>query len=283
MRFNKVIVVSRSGEVSHLKVIKLLIKRLLAKKREVLLEQYTAKLIPCCSLPMVKERNFGVSGDLIVVVGGDGSLLSVARVASRQNLPIIGVNSGKVGFLSDLSAKNIELIDEVVDGGGFLEKRLLLSARLLEENKVVANLLMANELGFFSYRGGSLIKLSVFVDEKFLGSYLVDGLIIATPTGSTAHSLASGGPVLYPQLECLVIVAVSSYNLGARPIVLSALSSLRVVVEKTDGNEVLVVGDGQMQQVLSGGEVEIRRSKHQLRLFHPNSYDYFKVLNAKLH
>lgn len=275
-------IIGRQNTVDVIKILSLLVKHLQTKKVKVFLEQDTATILSNHKIPTVPREALGDSCDLIMVVGGDGSLLSAARIAAYHNLPIVGINRGHLGFLTDITPNSITKIDEILAGHYLEEHRFLLAAKIKSQNKLVAQNLALNDIVLLSYATGHMIELGVFVDQQFLCNYRADGLIIATPTGSTAHALSSGGPILHPTLESIALVPILSHNLSSRPIVISSESKIEIIFNKNNPTDLLALYDGQTQILMQGGKILISKAKEKLRLLHPVDYNYFETLRTKL-
>ncbi len=282
LRFKNIAIIGRQNNPGIAKTLCALIKHLQTKAIKVFLEHDTAMTLPSCKIPTVQRDKLKDFCDLIIVVGGDGSLLNAARTAARQKLPIVGINRGNLGFLTDITPKNIAKIDDILAGNYHAEHRFLLTAKMENQNKLIAENLALNDIVLLSYTTGHMIEFAVYVDQKFLCNYRADGLIIATPTGSTAHALSSGGPILYPTLENVVLVPVLSHNLSSRPIVISSNSKIKIVFNESNPTDLLVLCDGQTQTMLQGGTIKISKAKEKLRLLHPADYNYFEILRTKL-
>lgn len=281
--FKSVAIIGRQNTVDTRKTLSNLIKHLQKKKINIVLEHDTAKILPNHKLQIIPREKLRDYCDLIVVIGGDGSLLSAARIAAKQDLPIVGINRGKLGFLTDIAPNNITKLDTILAGKFYEEQRFLLAAEMKNHDKDVIQNLALNDIVFLSYIAGHMIDFSVYVGQQFLCDYHADGLIIATPTGSTAHALSSGGPILHPALEAVVLVPMLSHNLSSRPIVIKSDSTIKIIFNSANTADLLVRCDGQVQTMLHGCSVKIKRAKEKLRLLHPTDYSYFEILRTKLH
>jgi len=281
--FKSVAIIGRQNTVAARKTLSNLITHLQLKKINIALEQGTAKILPNHKLPVIPHEKLCDNCELIIVLGGDGSLLSAARIAACQDLPIIGINRGKLGFLTDIAPNNITKIDAILAGEFYEERRFLLASEMQNNDKAIVRNLALNDIVFLSYIAGHMINFSVHVDQQFLCSYYADGLIIATPTGSTAHALSSGGPILHPALEAVVLVPMLSHNLSSRPIVIKSNSTIKVTFNNANTTDLLVRCDGQVQTMLHGSSVKIKKAKEKLRLLHPTDHNYFETLRTKLH
>ena len=282
IKFKNIAIIGRQNTTGAAKTLSALIKYLQTKKINVALEHDTATIIPNCKVPTIPREKLKNNCDLIIVVGGDGSILSAARIAASQNLPIVGINRGNLGFLTDITPSNLTKIDEILAGKYLEEHRFLLTVTTENQNKLPNKSLALNDITFFSYITGRMIEFAVYIDQQFLCNYRSDGLIIATPTGSTAHALSSGGPIIHPTLKNIVLVPVLSHNLSSRPIVISNKSNIEIAFNENNLANLLVLCDGQTQTNIHSGPIKISKAKERLRLLHPTDYNYFETLRTKL-
>jgi len=228
--------------------------------------------------------DLGEEADLAVVVGGDGNMLGAGRVLSRFDIAVIGVNRGNLGFLTDLDP---EAFDEhllgVLKGEYISEKRILLNTSIYRYGMLKGTNLAFNETILHPGKIPAMIEFEVYIDDSLMLSQRADGLLVSTPTGSTAYSLSAGGPIVSPNLEAISLMAMFPHTLSSRPIVISANSTVRLVVSLNNEENMMVSCDGHVHiGVLPGDEIIIKRDKNSLHLIHPKSYDYFKVLREKL-
>lgn len=281
--FKSVAIIGRQNTADTRKTLSKLIKHLQTKKINIILEHDTSKILSNHKIAAIPREKLRDNCELIIVIGGDGSLLSAARIAARQDLPIVGINRGSLGFLTDIAPNNIKKIDEILAGKFHEEQRFLLSTEMKDSNKDVVQNIALNDIVFLSYIAGHMLDFSVYVDRQFLCNYRADGLIIASPTGSTAHALSCGGPILHYTLEAVVLIPMLSHNLSSRPIVIKNDSVIKITFNNADSTDLLVRCDGQVQTMLQGSYVKIKKAKEKLRLLHPVDYNYFETLRTKLH
>jgi NAD+ kinase len=225
----------------------------------------------------------GRSADLVVVLGGDGTMLSAARVLAPFRVPIAGINLGRLGFLTDIPADLMEnVLAAMLDGAYTEEERLMLSSVVIRKREKVFKTLATNDVVVSRGAMGSMIEFEVYVDGQFVYNLRSDGLIVCTPTGSTAYALSSGGPILHPSLGAMALVPIAPHTLSNRPIALPKSAVVTVVVVR--GHDPRVNFDVQSHFELKvGDKVEIKANRHPLRLFHPEGYSYFAMLREKLH
>lgn len=239
------------------------------------LEPHTLKTAPL--------EKIGEHVDLVLVLGGDGTLLSVARTLAPHQVPIIGINLGRLGFLTDIPIDEIETtLRAMLDGSYTYDDRMLLGASVVRKRRKVFNTLALNDVVVSRGAMGSMIEFEVYVDGQFAYNLRSDGLIIATPTGSTAYSLSSGGPILHPSLPALGLVPISPHTLSNRPIVIPSKSLVEIVLIR--GSNARVNFDVQSYFDLEPDDkVVVKAHDEPIRLLHPHGYDYYAMLRQKLH
>ena len=221
--------------------------------------------------------------NLIVVLGGDGTLISVARKVGDLRTPILGVNLGSLGFLTEITLQEIFPVLELVVRGDFtVSSRMMLDAVVRREGREVGRYRVLNDVVINKGALARIIDMEASVDDVYLTTFKADGLIISTPTGSTGYNLAAGGPIIYPDLDCLVMAPICPHMLTNRPIIVSDKAIIRVEVKFQD-QDVVFTADGQVGMPLQGGDVvEVRRSRSCTLLVKSPTKDYFQVLRTKL-
>ncbi len=252
---------------------------------EVLLEEVTAGLVDRPELPARPLAAIGHEIDLAIVVGGDGTLLNVARTLAEFELPLIGVNLGRLGFLADIAPENmIEEIGKMLDGERVAEQRLLLSAEISRDEAVVHRSKAFNDVTISKGELSRLIEFETYLDGQFINGMLADGIIIATPTGSTAYALSAGGPLLHPTLPAIAVVPICPHTLSDRSIVVSSDSVVQIVMAGSDAQRAHVTFDGQLHYALRNHDrISVQRAPHSVCLWHPLGRNHYEVLRAKLH
>lgn len=219
--------------------------------------------------------------DLVVVLGGDGTLLSAARVTAAVDVPLLGVNLGSMGFLTEVPPDSIySMLDAIAQGHAKVERRALMQCELVRADKVLASNLVFNDAVVNKTALARLNTYDLYIDKAFVASYRADGMIVATPTGSTAYSLSAGGPVLMPTVNAFVVTPVSPHALTHRPLVVPDSVEIEIVL-RTDEELAYLSLDGQPGLDLNDGDrVRCKRSQHQVSLFRTGS-DFFEVLRGK--
>ncbi len=257
--------------------LKSLIDHLLKLKLEVILDTDTAKALDNPPLSTLSGQKLDDKADLIIVVGGDGSLLHAIHSLGEHKKPILGINRGSLGFLTDIHPTEFEKIDAILKGEYTVEKRFLLTSSLGKEHAL-------NEIAMIPDAIPHMIEFEIYIDKKFVCSQHSDGLIVATPTGSTAYALSGGGPILHPQLDAIVIVPMFPHTLTSRPLVVNGNQAITVVVSPNNKTSPRLSCDGRAYlPIPAGSEITIQKKSEPLHLIHPLDYDYYKTLRSKLH
>ena len=222
--------------------------------------------------------------DLIVVVGGDGSMLNAGRLLAETQVPVLGINRGGLGFLTDIEPSKLEQkVDQVLNQQYKRAERFLLNCSVYHDQQKTDESSALNDVVLFPGEISRMIEFEVYVDKKFLYNQRSDGLIVSTPTGSTAYSLSAGGPILHPKLDALVLVPICPHTLSSRPIVINGSSKVDIIVSKLNQDSLQVSCDGQVQiPVNPGAVISIEKAKNSLQLLHPVDYDYYHILRTKL-
>jgi NAD+ kinase len=224
--------------------------------------------------------------ELIIVVGGDGTLLSAARDFAPLGLPILGINLGRLGFMVDVHPREMEqILSEVIGGEYDAEERLMLSARVIRaDGSQSGPFLAVNDAVIRNQAAIRMLEFETWLDRQFISQHRADGFIVSSPTGSTAYALSTGGPVLYPSLAAIALVPICPHTLSDRPIVVGADRSVRIVLRGAAESSAMFTCDGQTTETISSGDsVEVSRAPMPLRLIHPKNYNYFQILRNKLH
>jgi NAD+ kinase len=248
----------------------------------VTLEKETAGLAPAAAVPAVRKTDLPGLVDFLVVLGGDGTLLSTARAVGGIGVPILGVNLGDLGFLTATTLEEmLPALKEFLAGRMTVEERMMLGARVVRRGEVVSEHAGLNDVVITKSAMSRIINLRVAVEGQHATAYRADGLIVSTPTGSTAYSLSAGGPILFPTMDAVVLTPIASHTLTNRPIVLPG--SVRIEVTLLTAQEVMVTVDGQVGvPLLEHDTVEIRQAAARIRLVRFPQRDFFSVLRSKL-
>lgn len=252
-------------------------------KIKVMLDEGIAGLFADDSYPAVDRSTLASKCDLAIVVGGDGTLLNAARSLAEPGVSVLGVNLGRLGFLVDVSPEEMtQQLDKILANDFIEEQRTLLHTTLIRDGEIRSECIALNDVIVHKKDVARLIELDTCIDGIFLNSNRSDGLIVATPTGSTAYALSGGGPILHPRLDALALVPICPHTLSNRPIVVHDDSVIKIIVH--EGSLAAQVScDGQLSQPLEPGDhIMVRKHAHTLRLLHPPGHDFFTVLREKL-
>ena len=247
---------------------------------QVYVETNTAKHAKLDDFSSIDLEQIGEKVDLAIVMGGDGTMLSVARSLLEADVPLVGINRGRFGFLTDLRTEDMLLaIDRILAGEYAIEPRMLLTAQVIRNGEVLYSGCALNDVVVKSDL--RLIELEVKIDDQFVYRQRADGLILSTPTGTTAYALSSGGPILHPKLEAISLVPICPHTLSNRPIAVPSASKIELLMVQFD--EAQLSFDGQQQVALTCGDrVLVQRAERTISLLHPSEYCYFDMLRIKL-
>lgn len=256
---------------------------LCSKGYEVLVEQQIAHELQLSNVKTGTLAEIGQQADLAVVVGGDGNMLGAARTLARYDINVIGINRGNLGFLTDLDPDNaLQQLADVLEGHYIAEKRFLLEAQVCQQDCQKRISTAINEVVLHPGKVAHMIEFEVYIDDRFAFSQRSDGLIITTPTGSTAYSLSAGGPILTPNLDAIALVPMFPHTLSSRPLVISSDSQIRLKFSQTNIDYEVSCDNQLVLPIKEGDEVIIKRSRQKLNLVHPTDYNYFNTLSSKL-
>jgi NAD+ kinase len=250
---------------------------------EVSLETETALNTGIDAYPVLTPDELGLRCDLAVVVGGDGTMLGIARQLAPHNVPLIGINQGRLGFITDVPAGTFaESLAPMIAGDYEIEHRAMLEGDVWRDGEPIHAGIAMNDVVVSRGASAGMVELRIDVGDEFVANFRADGLIIASPTGSTAYALSAGGPLLHPGIAGWVLVPIAPHALSNRPIVMP--DSGEIGIEIVGGREVSVNFDMQtLASLLHGDRIRVRRSVHQVRFLHPRGWSYYATLRRKLH
>ena len=283
-KFKKIAIIGKYMNQSALELMRSdltdLAKHLTAANIEVWIENNTAQYVDLAGFKTESLEKIGSKVDLVIVMGGDGTMLSVARSLIDDNVPLVGINRGRFGFLTDLRAEDmLEQLDKILSGDFTEEPRVMLTAQVVRDGQVLHASFALNDVVIKS--GLRLIELEVTIDHKFVHKQRADGLIISTPTGTTAYALSAGGQILHPNLHAISLVPICPHTLSNRPIAVHSDSLIEVTLMQFD--EAQLSFDGQFQVALEvGDKIIVNRAEQTISLLHPSDYSYFEMLRNKL-
>jgi len=250
----------------------------------VLLDETTADMVPNHGLETGDRKAIGTQCDLAIVVGGDGSLLNAARSLVEFEVPLLGVNLGRLGFLVDISPANMtDNLDRILAGDYIEEKRSILHTTIQCEAGMTAEHTAFNDVVVHKWNVARMIELDIHINGEYVNTQRSDGLIAATPTGSTAYALSGGGPIVHPALDAFILVPICPHTMSHRPLVIEGSSQIEIFITQANHTDAQVTCDGQINlNLVPGDRIKVRRKDKRVRLIHPPSYDYYEILRAKL-
>ena len=250
---------------------------------DVAIEKDTASSTGLTQYPILDVAAIGAQCDLALVVGGDGTMLGIGRVLAKFGVPLIGINQGRLGFITDIAFDDYQSVLAPMLRGDFEEdRRWMMQAQVMRDGRCVFNATAMNDVVVNRGATSGMVELRVEVDGRFLANQRADGLIRASPTGSTAYALSAGGPLLHPSIAGWVLVPIAPHTLSNRPIVLSDAGE--ITVEIVAGRDASANFDMQsLASLMHGDRITVKRSDYQMRFLHPKGWSYFDTLRKKLH
>lgn len=281
--FKRVGLLGKSEDRNVSMTLRALTAYLQQQKIGILFDESIAGVFPEPPGKIVDRKSLADSCDLAIVVGGDGTLLNAARSLAASGIAVLGVNLGRLGFLVDISPEDMAAQMEKILAGDFIEEqRTLLHATVTRSDDALSETAALNDVVVHKKDVARMIELDTWIDDYFVNTNRSDGLIISTPTGSTAYALSGGGPILHPKLNAITLVPICPHTLSNRPIVVHDESVVKIIIHKgTQG--AMISCDGQVSHTLEAGDhITIRKHDHSLRLLHPQAHDYFAILREKL-
>jgi NAD+ kinase len=263
----------------------MLLPHLLQRGVSILVHESPGDIPGAAAVKIVSEEELAARADLIIAIGGDGTLLYAARLATARRVPLLGINRGRLGFLTDVLPQDVlTCVDAALDGGCEVDHRPLLSSALVTGGATRNTGLALNDIVVQKLATGSMMDFETWIDGRYVNTHAGDGIVIASATGSTAYALSCGGPIIDPHLEVLVIAPICPHTLSDRPIVVSARASIEIRLLERPESRAQVVCDGfVLGDVQPCDRVQVRQSSDHVTLLHPPGYDYFRLLRSKLH
>jgi len=283
-KFSRIGLVGRPDHSGVVTSLEKLASYLKGKELTIIADSGTADLLENQTLEVVPKTDLGDSCDLVIVVGGDGSILNIAKHLLSTKVPVIGVNRGKLGFLTDILPDEIEpKLDEVLAGSCSMEERFLLDIYLLgnDDSKHLGSAL--NDVVLHPGSAAQMIEFELFIDDVFVYSQESDGLIIATPTGSTAYALSAGGPIMHPSLDAMVLAPMYPHSLSSRPVVVGGDSHIKLTISSIGSRQPQISCDGDLKYSAAGGDQFVVTKKTvPLHLIHPPGHSFYEACRSKL-
>ena len=232
----------------------------------------------------IPEDQIAENADLVIAIGGDGTLLYAARLVAHRGVPLIGINRGRLGFLTDVLPQDMLVsVDAALDGRCEQDQRSLLEARLIGTNGEETRALALNDVVLQKWETGRMLDFETWIDGAYVNSHGGDGLVIASATGSTAYALSCGGPIVAPHLDALVVAPICPHTLSDRPIVVSARSIITLkLIDRPDTRAEVTCDGVPLGELRGGGRLEVHPTSQKITLLHPQKFEYFRLLRSKL-
>lgn len=283
--FNRIGIISNAGGKAVRLALLELIAYLEAEKRRIIVDQGCAELLGGAGHAVCAPGELGKNCDLVIAVGGDGTMLMASHLLCDFNVPLLGVNLGRVGFLADIPADAIKRNMEAILHGRHVEdRRFLLSGRVFRDDQCVFEGYAFNDVILQKWNIARLIELETYINGAFVHRHRSDGMIVATPTGSTAYALSGGGPVVHPAVDALLLAPICPHSLTNRPLVVNGDSCIEIISATREPGHARLTFDGESRLELAPGDrVRIKKKDKKIRLIHPPEHDQFHILREKLH
>lgn len=281
--FKSITLIGKYMDPQMREYMQMLAQFLTGRGASVMVEAMTAEKLEITDVETVAIDAVSEKSDLVIVLGGDGTMLYAARALLDYSIPLIGVNRGRLGFLTDISTDHmLDDLGRILDGEFTLEQRMILGASIVRDGRVVSQGRALNDVVVSKGVTARLIELGLTIDDEFVHCQRSDGLILATPTGTTAYALSAGGPLLHPRLEAFALVPICPHTLSNRPFAVNSSSTIEITVTRAD--DARVHFDGQLHAELDcGDKVVVRRLPQSVTLLHPKNHSHYALLREKLH
>ncbi len=285
MKFKTIGIITKPQAESARQTLESLFTFLNSKNYKVLLDDQIPEAINSYKFDKGTREEIGKQCDLCIVVGGDGTILNAVRSLAHANVPLLGINVGRLGFLADISPDGLEAsLDDILNGSYREEQRLLLEMQVLRDGKLIFSADAFNDVVLHIRDVARMIEFETRINEEFVNYQRGDGMVISTPTGSTAYALSSGGPILHATLDAITLVPISPHTLSSRPLVVNADSLIDILICNTKDGIAQATCDGHLSTDLHVGDhLKVKRKAKKITLLHPKQYSYFEILRAKLH
>ncbi len=283
LKINTIGIIAKDSSVAVKDTVQQLVDFLKTKKCTLIYDKSTIDIIE--NAPYISREALAEKVDLAIIVGGDGTFLSAVRSLANFNTPILGINLGRLGFLVDISPDTmLQHLDEIIHGHYIEESRFLLHAKIERNGEVIEQADAFNDVVIHIRDVARMIEFETFINGQFVNLQRSDGLVVSTPTGSTAYALSSGGPLLHSTLDAMAIVSICPHTLTNRPLVINSNSTVEVIIGNSQQSTSQVTFDGQTAfDIKPGDKIIIYKKTNNIKIIHPNNYDYYHILREKLH
>jgi len=285
MKFNTIGVITKPQAESARETLQSLFDFLANKNCTVFIDEQIPDSINTHQFEKLDRKEIGERCDLAIVVGGDGTILNAVRSLSRASVPLLGINVGRLGFLADISPDNLEdSLNEILAGSYHEEQRFLLEMQVYRDNKLIFEGDAFNDVVVHIRDVARMIEFETRINDEFVNHQRADGIVVSTPTGSTAYALSAGGPILHATLDAITLVPISPHTLSSRPLVVNDDAQIDILICSTKEGIAQATCDGHMStDVHVGDHIKVKRKAKKITLLHPANHNYFEILRAKLH
>ena len=285
MKFNTIGVITKPQAESARETLQSLFDFLANKNCTVFIDEQIPDSINTHQFEKLDRKEIGERCDLAIVVGGDGTILNAVRSLSRASVPLLGINVGRLGFLADISPDNLEdSLNEILAGSYHEEQRFLLEMQVYRDNKLIFEGDAFNDVVVHIRDVARMIEFETRINDEFVNHQRADGIVVSTPTGSTAYALSAGGPILHATLDAITLVPISPHTLSSRPLVVNDEAQIDILICSTKEGIAQATCDGHLStDVHVGDHIKVKRKAKKITLLHPANHNYFEILRAKLH
>lgn len=283
--FERIGLIAKRGAVEIHDTLNYLIQYLLDRQRTIVIDECCAEILERSDLQVIEAVELGRHCDLAIAIGGDGTMLKAAHKLSDQDVPLLGVNLGRLGFLADIPADAIpEHLDAILQGHFDEDRRCMLQSAVSRKGQVIHECEAINDIVIQKWNTARLIEFDTHINGTLVNCQRSDGLIVSTPTGSTAYALSAGGPILHPRVDAMLLAPIAPHNLSNRPIVIDGRARVEISVVTQETGQARLTADGEsMLELAPGDRLLIHKKEKAVRLIHPADYEPFRILRTKLH
>ena len=285
MKFNTIGVITKPQAESARETLQSLFDFLANKNCTVFIDEHIPDSINTHQFEKLDRKEIGERCDLAIVVGGDGTILNAVRSLSQADVPLLGINVGRLGFLADISPDNLEdALSEILAGSYHEEQRFLLEMQVYRDNKLIFEGDAFNDVVVHIRDVARMIEFETRINDEFVNHQRADGIVVSTPTGSTAYALSAGGPILHATLDAIILVPISPHTFSSRPLVVNDDAQIDILICSTKEGIAQATCDGHLStDVHVGDHIKVKRKAKKITLLHPANHNYFEILRAKLH
>lgn len=283
--FKNIGLIAKRGGASVVKdCLENLVNFLRQRSVEIVIDAISARLISAPDLSIVADiEMLGTRCDLVIVIGGDGTLLQAARLLAKYDICLLGINLGHLGFLTDINPQEMEkYLGEILDGAFLEEERFLINAEVYREGNCLSSGNALNDIIIHRWNMPHMLIFETTINGHFVNCQRADGIVVSTPTGSTAYALSAGGPIIHPSLNALVLVTICSHTLSNRPLVIDSDNCVEITISREQTGQAQLNNDGLLCQELLPGDRIVIEKRQYIRLIHPQGHDYYTTLRTKL-